>query len=227
MASGFLQGEVADSWDRVQERGEVAEMTWTEFRDFLLDQLIPAAQRGWNTGRQWNDLKQRSGESVREFVTRLEQLHDIISIERTEPERCEKLLYGLRLEYFDRLVQLQQAQVKDMAALVESTTVIESMDNARRYRNDPGAIHRGTGRDRSTINRGHRRRTEADQGLGNLPTRDRVARASTSGANRVIADRTRATCHYCNNTGHFQKECLKKKHDEANPGPQYPKAPAQ
>ena len=64
MASGFLQGEVANSWDRAQEREGASEMTWAEFRGFLLDQLIPAAQRGWNTGRQWNDLRQKNGESV-------------------------------------------------------------------------------------------------------------------------------------------------------------------
>jgi hypothetical protein len=227
MASGFLQGEVANSWDRAQEREGASEMTWAEFRGFLLDQLIPAAQRGWNTGRQWNDLRQKNGESVREFVTRLEQLHDIISIERTEPERCEKLLYGLRLDYFDRLVQLQQAQVTDMGALVEAATVIESMDNARRYRVDSSANHRSLVRDRPSNPRGSRGRFETNPGPNNAPNRDRTTRAPTSGVNRLVADRTRAACHYCNNVGHFQKECLKKKHDEANSGPQHPKAPAQ
>jgi hypothetical protein len=227
MASGFLQGEVADSWDRAQEREGASEMTWVEFRGFLLDQLIPAAQRGWNTGRQWNDLRQKNGESVREFVTRLEQLHDIISIERTEPERCEKLLYGLRLDYFDRLVQLQQAQVTDMGALVEAATVIESMDNARRYRVDSSANHRSLVRDRPSNPRGSRGRFEANSRPSNAPKRDRTTRTPTSGVNRLVADRTRAACHYCNNVGHFQKECLKKKHDEADSEPQHPKAPAQ
>jgi hypothetical protein len=122
MASGFLQGELAEAWERLHGNDDPIGMTWAEFKEFLLDELVPAAQRGWTTGRQWNDLRQRHEETVRQFVSRLEQLHDTITIERSEPERCEKFLYGLRLEIFDRLVQLREAQLDSFNNLVESAT---------------------------------------------------------------------------------------------------------
>ena len=223
MASGYLGGGTGVRFDRIQLRGDDLNMTWEGFKEYLLAELVPAGKQSWDIGRQWNDLRQRYDEPVRQFATRLEQLHDTLNIERSEPERCEKFLFALRPDLFNGLLQMKEAQANDFVALIESAAMVEDLNRSRRYGGDTATK---PPRDRGQSRRGRPQSTR-DHERASTPPHGLRPTGIATGSNRQVANRPKGNCHYCNNPGHFMKECLKKKRDEASQRPQDPKAMAQ
>lgn len=167
--------------------------------------------RGIDVGRKWNDAKQGPGQSVRSFVTYLDQLYDMLKSEQTESARCDKLLFGLRPEISDMMVERREGQNHDRTRLIESAVLAEAALTSKRL---SGATRGNHYPPRDRLTHGGTR----PEGGRNEP---RVPRARNwpedrpaSGANRQIPDRPKPTCGYCGIVGHTTEACFKRKNAE-------------
>ena len=211
MGQDFLSGEVAGSWDRLRKAGETKEMTWKGFNDFLLDELSPAMMRGIDVGRKWNDAKQGPGQSVRSFVTYLDQLYDMLKSEQTESARCDKLLFGLRPEISDMMVERREGQNHDRTRLIESAILAEAALTSKRT---SGATRGNNYLSRERPTPGGVRPDSGRNELRSSRPRQWPEDRPASGANRQAPDRPKPTCGYCGIVGHTTEACFKRKNAE-------------
>jgi hypothetical protein len=222
LAQGFLTGEVADAWERRTQNEEQTEMTWEQFKGFLLDELSPATLRGIDVGQKWNEARQGPNQSVKAFATYLDQLYDMMTTDQPEASRCDKLLYGLRPEIFNILIERREGQNKSRSELLNCAVLAEA--SLRR----PGrsTLPLADGRDRliQPRPRAGRVRPEAPP----YQARNRITRTPASGSNLLKEGRQKPTCGYCGIKGHTTEACFRKENAEkANETSEHPKGPTQ
>jgi len=130
-ARGLLRGDPQDAWYRREEMGKDRKhTTWAQFKDFLLDELKPAALRASDVTRKWKFARQNKDQSVSRFVAFMDELEGQME-PFTDAQRRNQLFHSLRPEISDALAERLVAP-ETRAELVEFAIKVEETQERRR-----------------------------------------------------------------------------------------------
>lgn len=224
-ASQFLTGETLDGWLRHESQmGEDEQAIWEEYNGVLKDLLLDPVTRSTMLALRYDRAQQRKGQTVRQFVSYLEELE--MEFDYTETQRRQHLYAKLRPEIRRALSNYQtlpdtRQGLMQLAIQLESNQLQESKPEPK-----PGERSSNAGSTTDT------RKPKENKGSPkkNPRTGRHVEKSrQTSSTSRQPTDAlTQAErehrdknnlCYRCGKPGHLARQCWAKLDRKTTPEP--------
>lgn len=195
----YLQVTLRQLWIQRELEADGDTLGWRDMMSFLLDQIKSPVNRELQVTIQYQKATQKDGQSVNDFAAYLSTLENQINPPYEQKHLVMHLYSKLRPEI--RIALSNYAEFPTTRReLVERAATLE--DNLRRIGGPPSVTRRsGSG---SQIQTPRFPRDASPR---------RVPRAAPSVVKSAFGQKP-VMCHYCGRTGHWAKDCYKKKREQ-------------
>jgi transposase InsO family protein len=211
-ARGLLRGDPQNAWYRKEEREGRFNISWEEFKDFLLDELKPASLREVDVVRKYRSAQQGRDQKVARFAAYMDELEAQME-PYTEAQRCNHLLHALRPEISDRIIErLEPVKSREeliaMAIKIEETVERRRLHDSAKARSIPSpSLGRSTSsRPQRSYRPGGTSASSANAQPIAIRTHPSRPPPRDGGDNR----KANMECYNCGTKGHLASECQKK-----------------
>jgi hypothetical protein len=192
-ASTCLTDKPAELW----VEGGDDDMTWDEFESFVNDCIADPVNRSLDVGQDYEDARQKEGESVSSFAMHLSTLESQFHDSYTEEQRTRHLFNKLRNNIREALSLKADIPInrKELVAMASR------LENAQRPRKQHRSItDERRGRDAGGAKKQNGRKDGPSQQTSNSqPNDNKSSRAPYEGR--------KMTCYNCGKEGHKSQDC--------------------
>lgn len=200
-AAQFLRGTPYATWSEHEEAmGPEETPTWTYFTTFLLDQIEDPVNRGLDALLEYEEAKQRDGQSTVNFNTYLMGLESQLPDPLTESQKRNALWAKLRPDMRAALGNLQHLPTTRDAVVATATRLEKNKKRLSEYQ--------------STQTQKRTRRNTREAHHTRESSKDNPRPPTNSSANSTSTVR----CYNCQGLGHYANKC---------PQPKAPQKPGQ
>lgn len=216
---GVLRGTPSTTWYRYAEVHGRLSISWLEFKEFLLDDLLPPSIRLRDVHKKYREAKQRPGQPVHSLIRYLEELEaEMIPV--PEDHQMSTILGALhpwiKAQVTNRLESPKsKSELIELALKVESTAAYRGHGSGTNAFQGPGTGTNNVGEGK----RGKRVRSDRDSygNNGSGPATSRVRKDKPVVDTRPARDLSRVKCYNCGQLGHIVSSCTKPPKDPGMP----------
>lgn len=207
-AMQYLRGEPEEAWARHYDACNPHTISWSHFKTFLLNLVEDPVNRQLDATQQYQDAKQKQGQTVHAFETYLSELEAQLPVQYTEEQSHLHLFTRLRPELRTAITNYQNIPTTRYGLVALAARLEKNQTKPTQPRQER---QEEKGRHKHPYKQ--RRRSDGKP----LDKRERSREGSNE--RKPQGDRSNVICYKCNRKGHYAPDCRSKTKSDANRTP--------
>jgi hypothetical protein len=132
-ASAYLRGNIEAAWSRLEPNLDLATYTWSQLKEFLLDEIEDPQNRGWTAALKFTELQQGAQQSVQSFMATFQERVNEVASEKSKDDELlwVRFFFAKLRPDIRKQIQNYQNPPNKLSELCALATRIEQLSKSR------------------------------------------------------------------------------------------------
>lgn len=193
-ASTWLTGSPLDTWNELGD--ETDNYSWRDFESFVRNCVSDPVNRSLDVGREYEEARQKEGETVQAFALSLSVLERELHDSYTDVQRTRHLFNKLRPSLRDQIM-LNSEMPTSRADLISKAERFENAGKPKGHR-----LYTDERRTRDGGGASKKRKSSHRDSNNSAPSKP-----SDNMSSKPSTGRKEVTCYSCGKKGHYSSDC--------------------